>query len=67
MTPDERVRFRHIADALDSTIRFTTGRHREDLDNDQMLVFALVHALQIVGEAASKISIETREEYPEIS
>ena len=31
-----------------------------------MLAFALVHALQIVGEAASKISIETREKHSQI-
>jgi uncharacterized protein with HEPN domain len=49
MKPDDRIRLRHIVDALNSTIRFTTGRRRGDLDEDEMLAFALVHALQIVG------------------
>lgn len=31
-----------------------------------MLAFALVHALQIVGEAASKVSAETRDRRPEV-
>jgi uncharacterized protein with HEPN domain len=66
MKPDDRIRLRHIVDALNSTIRFTVGRRRGDLDEDEMLAFALVHALQIVGEATSKISIETREEHPQI-
>jgi hypothetical protein len=60
MSPDDRVRLRHIADGLASTVRFTRGRKRKDLDGDEMLVFALMHALQIVGEAASRISAETR-------
>ena len=66
MKPDDRIRLRHIVDALNSTIRFTVGRRRGDLDEDEMLAFALVHALQIVGEATSKINIETREEHPQI-
>jgi uncharacterized protein with HEPN domain len=66
MKQDDRIRLRHIADALNAAIRFTAGRRREDLDNDEMLAFALVHALQIVGEAASKVSVEMREELPQI-
>ncbi len=66
MKPDDRVRLRHMVDALKSAIRFTKGRRREDLDNDEMLAFALVHALQIVGEAAGKVSAETRSQRPAI-
>ena len=32
------------------------GRTREDLDSDRMLFFAVVRAVEIIGEAASKIS-----------
>ena len=34
MKPDDRVRLRHIADALSAAIRFTEGRSREDIDKD---------------------------------
>ena len=64
MKPDDRIRLHHIADALNSAIRFVQGRRREDLDSDEMLAFALVHALQIVGEAAGKVSAETRAQRP---
>ena len=66
MRAEDRVRLWHIADALNSAIRFTQGRRREDLDNDEMLTFALVHALQIVGEAATRVSTETRDLCPDI-
>jgi uncharacterized protein with HEPN domain len=66
MNAEDRVRLRHIADALNSAIRFTGGRQREELDGDEMLAFALVHALQIVGEAAGKVSAETRIGNPEV-
>jgi uncharacterized protein with HEPN domain len=66
MKPADRVRLRHIVDALTSTIRFSQGRRREDLDKDEMLTFALVYAVQIVGEAANKVSAEFRGQHPEI-
>jgi len=66
MKPEDRVRLHHVVDALSSAIRFTKGRRREELDSDEMLAFALVHALQIVGEAAGKVSAETRARRPEV-
>jgi uncharacterized protein with HEPN domain len=47
-------------------MRFTEGRKRSDLDTDQMLLFALVRAIEIVGEAASKVTPETRAEMPDL-
>ncbi len=64
MRREDRIRLRHIADALDSVARFTRGRQRRDLDSDEMLTFALVHALQIVGEAAARLSAETKAASP---
>lgn len=66
MKPDDGVRLRHIADALSAAIRFTEGRSREDLDKDEMLAFALLHAIQIVGESAGKVSAEFRDQHPQI-
>jgi uncharacterized protein with HEPN domain len=58
MRPDELIRLRHIADALNSAI----GLPREGLNTDPKLVFAIIHAIQIAGEAASRISTEMREQ-----
>jgi uncharacterized protein with HEPN domain len=66
MNPHDRVRLRHIVDALNAAVRFVRGRARNDLDTDDMLLFALVRAIEIVGEAASKISAETRAEMPDV-
>ena len=66
MSPHDRVRLRHLADALNSAISFARGRNRSDLDSDEMLLFALVRAVEIAGEAASKITAETRAEFPDL-
>lgn len=49
-----------MLDAVDAAASFVKGRLRADLDQDQMLLFALVRAIEIVGEAASKVSDEAR-------
>lgn len=60
------IRLRHMMEASQQAMEFVQGRSRTDLDSDQMLTFALVRALEIVGEAASKVSLETRAEYPQL-
>ena len=60
MYPRDWVRLQHLADALNSAIRFVQGRERGDLDGDEMLLFALVRAVEMAGEAASQIPDETR-------
>jgi uncharacterized protein with HEPN domain len=62
MSPDDRSRPHHVVDALNSAIRFARGRDRKDLDSDEMLLFALVRAIEVAGEAASRVSAETRAE-----
>jgi uncharacterized protein with HEPN domain len=49
-----------MIEAAQTAQRFIAGRQRADLGSDEMLLFALVQAIQIVGEAASRISQETR-------
>jgi uncharacterized protein with HEPN domain len=66
MQPDDGVRIRHMIEAAESAQRFITGRHRGDLDTDEMLLFALVRAIEIIGEAASKTSEEIRSALPSV-
>lgn len=66
MKPDDRIRLTHMAEALDHATRFIEGRGRADLDSDPMLTFALLYALQTVGEAANNVRQDTRDELPQI-
>lgn len=56
-----------MAEAAESALRFCQGRARADVDNDDMLRFALTRAVEIVGEAANKVSIEIRTQIPGIA
>lgn len=66
MRPDDLVRLKHMQDATASALRFVDGRSRQDLDSDEMLLFALVRAVEVIGEAASKVSAAGRAELPDI-
>jgi uncharacterized protein with HEPN domain len=66
MRRDDTVLLTHMLEAARDVLKFAAGRSRADLGNDQMLFFALQHALQIVGEAASQVSAERRAAIPAI-
>ena len=60
MRDEDRIRLKHMIEACEAVVHFVAGRTREDLDRDRMLFFAVLRAVEIIGEAASKISEGTR-------
>jgi uncharacterized protein with HEPN domain len=66
MRPDDLVRIRHMLEAATDAISFAEGRRREDLNTGRMLTLSIVKSIEILGEAASKITPETRVNHPEI-
>jgi len=66
MPLDDLIRIRHMRDAAREALSFTAGKTRSALDSDRMLVLAIIKELEIIGEAASKVSSETRERFAEI-
>ena len=66
MNNDDTVRLRHMADAAREAIEFAAGRTRTDLDSDRMLVRALTKDIEIVGEAAARVTLETKQAIPSI-
>lgn len=63
---NDLVRLSHIRDASAKAISFVDGKNRKSLDEDEILVFALIHALTIIGEAASNITETFRLMHPQI-
>jgi uncharacterized protein with HEPN domain len=55
-----------IEDAIVAAMKFTCGRSRSELGTDLMLQFALMQAVQIVGEAARNVSAGTMAIAPDI-
>ena len=66
MRSDDAVRLRHMIDAAETAQQFMAGRERAALDADRMLLFAVVRAIEVVGEAATKVTAHTRATSPQI-
>jgi uncharacterized protein with HEPN domain len=49
-----------MIEAGESVQRFISNRRRSDLESDQMLLFAVVRAIEVLGEAATKVSDDMR-------
>lgn len=55
-----------MMEAIEAASDFIDGRNRVDLDSDRQLLFAIVRAIEVAGEAAAKISPESRALAPEV-
>jgi uncharacterized protein with HEPN domain len=60
MNERDEVLLRDMLDAARAAQRFAAGKTRQMLDSDEMLAFAIVRAIEVVGEAAGRVSEETR-------
>ena len=66
MGPDDAIRVRHMLDAAREAMSFVAGRTRGDLDQDRMLVLAIVKDVEIIGEAASRTTVAARAGHPAV-
>jgi uncharacterized protein with HEPN domain len=66
MKEPDIFRLRHILEAAREALSFAAEYKREDLDTNRMLMHTLVREIEIIGEAASKLSPEAREQIPSI-
>lgn len=66
MRNPDTIRIRHMLDACLEALEFVKGKSRADLDKNRMLVLSLVKEVEIIGEAAAKVSSEIKALYPEI-
>ena len=56
-----------ILDSIEKIEQFTSGMSFETFSSDDKTVIATVRALEIIGEAASKLPVEIRSHYSDIS
>lgn len=66
MPPEDRVRLLHMIEAADEAISFIAGTTRAELENDRKTLFAVIRCVEIIGEAAAKVSEATRSTAPDV-
>ena len=63
---NDLIRLEHILKAAQDIIRFTKGKTKTDIKTDEILILALIKEIEIMGEAASRLSAETKEKFSSI-
>ena|SRR5580658_5425095 len=66
MPSPDIVRLRHMREAVVSALEMAAGRQRPDLTENMMLAMALARCLEILGDAASRVTPEVRLRFPGI-
>ena len=61
----DRTRLEHIVESIDNIFSFTDGKSADDLSADKMLFYAVVKNIEIIGEAAYRLSQAFRSNYSE--
>lgn len=54
----DKERLEHILSAIDRVLRYTKDKTHEDLVSDDMMYYAVVKNIEIMGEAANMLSTE---------
>ena len=66
MPKDELVYVGHMLDKALEALSLPRGKTRQDYDSDSALRLALTHLIQVIGEAARRVSVQFRERNPQI-
>ncbi len=63
----DRARVMHILEAIGHINAYTEKVAFSDFEQNDMMVFACIKQLEIIGEAANHLSDSTKDSFPEIS
>ena len=59
------IRLEHIVQAIERIKRYTLGKRFDDLVKDDMMYYAVVKNIEIIGEAANLLTNEFKSEHPD--
>jgi uncharacterized protein with HEPN domain len=66
MSKDENVYLRHIQDSIEKIESYVSGVEKDEFFENSMVQDAVIRQLEIIGEAAKRISESARAKEPDI-
>lgn len=66
MRVDDRIRIQHMIDAAEEALSFVTDVEKKNFSHNRMFILSVIKDIEIIGEAASKISEGTKLKYSNI-
>ena len=64
--PKDIIRLRHMLDYAHEALQLIKGKGRSNLDSERLLGLALIRLLEMIGEAANRVSPECQSLHPSI-
>ncbi|MCR5549954.1 MAG: DUF86 domain-containing protein [Bacteroidales bacterium] len=61
----DKERLEHILSAIERVRRYTQGKTYEDLVADDMMYYAVVKNIEIIGEAANMVTSDFQDAHPD--
>ena len=66
MQSEDKIRLRHILDEAAEACHYVEDIAFDEFAKEGKTVRAVIRCIEVIGEAVSKISIEFREEHPDV-
>ncbi len=66
MLPEDKIRIQHILDEIEDILLFVKDLSFQDFRNDKKTVNAVIRSIEIIGEAANRITPNLKVENPDI-
>lgn len=63
---DDLVRINHMMDAAHEILDYISDKTKEDLHRNRMLSLSVVRLLEIIGEAANRVTPGFQKKYPKV-
>ena len=65
-TSDDIMHLNHIVAAMEQIDRYTRGMSESEFLSRTMVQDAVIHQIELIGEAASSVSVEFKNEHPKL-
>ena len=66
MVEKDLARLQHMFDSTKAILSFIEGKQRENLDTDRLLLSGILREMEILGEAAGKVTERTKDRFPDL-
>ena len=66
MLPEDKIRLQHIVLEIQEACSFAEGMSFDDFVVDRKTVKAIIRSIEVIGEAAAKVSDNIRTQHPDI-
>ncbi|MBI5236518.1 MAG: DUF86 domain-containing protein [Deltaproteobacteria bacterium] len=63
MPSNDAARLHHMLNAAEEAIKVSYGKTKEDIEKERLLYLALARPIEIIGEAAGRVSLTGRSNY----